>query len=67
LHGLLRRYLIGSCSFYRFVDVSPKSIVAFSGPVPRRTAFKTLLVMAPKAGEHARQRLRPCETNMRTR
>jgi hypothetical protein len=54
--------------FYDFVvGVSPKSIVAFSGPVPWRAAFKTLLAMATRAGEYARQRLRPCETNMRTR
>ena len=54
--------------FYNFVvNVSPKSILALSEPVPWRAAFKTLLAMATRAGQHTRQIVRPCETNMRAR
>jgi hypothetical protein len=54
--------------FYKFVvNVSPKSILALSEPVPLRAAFKTLLAMATRAGQHTRQHVRPCETNMRAR
>jgi hypothetical protein len=48
-------------------NASPKSIGAFSEPVPWRAAFKTLLAMATTAGQHTRQRVRPSETNMRAR
>jgi hypothetical protein len=53
--------------FYKFVNVSLKSILARSEPVPWRLALKTLLAMATRAGEHTRQSVRPCETNMRAR
>jgi len=52
--------------FYNFiVDVSPKSILALSGPMPWRAGFKTSLTMAARAGQDTRQRGRPCKTNMR--
>jgi hypothetical protein len=55
-------------NFYKFVvNVSPRSILALSEPVPWRPAFKTLLAMATRAGQHTRQRVRPCKTNMRAR
>jgi hypothetical protein len=65
--GVLRRERAKRLRFYTFVNVSPKSIVALSEPVPWRPAFKTLLAMATRAGEHTRQGVRPCETNMRAR
>jgi hypothetical protein len=65
--GVLRRERAKRLRFYKFVNVSPKGILALSEPVPWRPAFKTLLAMATRAGEHTRQRVRPCETNMRAR
>jgi hypothetical protein len=54
--------------FYKFiVNVVLKSILALSEPVPLGPAFKTLLVMATRAGQDTRQRVRLRETNMRAR
>ena len=53
--------------FCNFVNVSPKCMLALSELVPWRPAFKMLSTMATRAGEHTRQRVRPCETNMRAR
>jgi hypothetical protein len=44
--GVLRRERPERLRFYKFVNVSPKSILALSEPVPWRPAFKTLLAMA---------------------
>ena len=49
------------------VNVLPKSIRALSEPVPWRAAFKAFLVMATRAGQDTRQRVRRRETNMRAR
>jgi hypothetical protein len=56
---VLRRERAKRLRFYTFVNVSPKSIVALSEPVPWRPAFKTLLAMATRAGEHTRQGVPP--------
>jgi len=41
--------------FYGFsVDVSPKSILALSGPMPWQAGFETSLTMATRTGQHTR-------------
>jgi len=54
-------------AFMKSHRLSPKSILALSEPVAWRPAFKTLFAVATRASEHTRQRVRPCETNMRAR
>jgi len=44
------------------VDVSPRSILALSGPMPWRAGFKTSLTMATRADQHTRQRGRAYKT-----
>jgi len=46
------------------VDVSPRSILALSGPMPWRAGFKTSLTMATRADQHTRQRGRAYKTKM---
>jgi hypothetical protein len=41
--GVLRRERPKRLRFYKFVNVSPKSILALSEPVPWRTAFQNVV------------------------